>query len=679
MTAPTLTYTDTQCYNGVTYYYHVQACTANDSCASVMSNCITLTPCTTPGAPTIAADHGRDACAASGITVTYTVGSPVGGSYNLLEDGNVVVTGYTSGATYVPGDTSSHTYVVRAVCRSNTADSTGVAGTDINNTPGAPIITAVTDISTCTSGITVTYTAGSHAGTSYNLLRDGAVVVTGYTSGATYNPGDTSSHIYIIQAVNGACITNSAGVAGTDLQNAPGAPTITAFTDLNACTSGIALSCNAGSPPGASYNLLKDGTVVVTGYTSGATYNPGDTSSHTYIVQAVNGTCTTNSAGVVGNDVNNSPGAPIITAVTDVNACAQSGIKVTYTVGSGATGHNLLKDGTLVVTGYTSGATYSPGDTSSHTYIVQALNTCGPTNSTGVAGTDADNLPAIPAAPSVADANACTQSGVIVTWTAVSGSTGYDLRRDSNALTVVKGVTSPYLYNPGDTNSHTYQVRATNDTCNSTWSTGTAGTDADNGPGAPTITAVADVNACAATGISVTYSAGTPAGSSYNILKDGTVVVTGYTSGATYVPGDTSSHTYIVQAVSGTCTTNSTGMAGTDATGSLPGEAASGSSSSTAQTWSSKTSSSWPPVSGASGYTLYRGERGQLPNLLTNATDSCTKYTGSSTSATEPSDPTSHGGLYWYLITASNACGEGIAGNATAGPRIVNSSGTCTY
>ena len=168
------------------------------------------------------------ACAATGITVTYTAGSPAGSSYNLLKDGTVVVTGYTSGATYVPGDTiQPHLRRAgrqRAAC---TTDSTGVAGTDANNTPGAPTITAVTDVSACAaSGITVTYTAGSPAGTSYNLLKDGTVVVTGYTSGATYIPGDTSSHTYIVRAVSGSCTTDSTGVAGTDANGGPGAPTI---------------------------------------------------------------------------------------------------------------------------------------------------------------------------------------------------------------------------------------------------------------------------------------------------------------------------------------------------------------------------------------------------------------------------------------------------------------------
>jgi hypothetical protein len=43
VSAPTLTYTDTTVVHGLTYYYRVQAATANDSCVSPMSNCSTVT------------------------------------------------------------------------------------------------------------------------------------------------------------------------------------------------------------------------------------------------------------------------------------------------------------------------------------------------------------------------------------------------------------------------------------------------------------------------------------------------------------------------------------------------------------------------------------------------------------------------------------------------------------
>jgi hypothetical protein len=59
--------------------------------------------------------------------------------------------------------------------------------------------------------------------------------------------------------------------------------------------------------------------------------------------------------------------------------------------------------------------------------------------------------------------------------------------------------------------------------------------------------------------------------------------------------------------------------------------------------------------------------------------DSCTKYIGTATSTnTLTEDPTGEtGGFYWYLVTGTNDGGEGTAGNATDGPRVVNSFGAC--
>ena len=173
--------------------------------------------CAPPGAPTITGITDVSACAATGIQIAYTPGSPAGGSYNLLKDGSSVVTGYTSGATYVPTDTNTHTYVVRALNGpSCTTDSTGVAGTDVNNTPGAPAITGITDNNpSVQDGIHVNYTAGSGA-TSHDLYKDGLPAVTGYSTGALYNPGDTSSHTYVVRAIHGACTTDGTGSAFAD-------------------------------------------------------------------------------------------------------------------------------------------------------------------------------------------------------------------------------------------------------------------------------------------------------------------------------------------------------------------------------------------------------------------------------------------------------------------------------
>ncbi len=114
-----------------------------------------------------------------------------------------------------------------------------------------------------------------------------------------------------------------------------------------------------------------------------------------------------------------------------------------------------------------------------------------------------------------------------------------------------------------------------------------------------------------------------------------------------------------------------------------PAETAPGGTSVTAQSWTSKTALTWPVNSAAtSGYKLYRGDASGLPNLLNSSNDSCLRFTGANQSANTATglteDPASAAGrFYWYLVTGMNMFGEGTAGNATAGPRIVNSTGAC--
>jgi len=91
----------------------------------------------------------------------------------------------------------------------------------------------------------------------------------------------------------------------------------------------------------------------------------------------------------------------------------------------------------------------------------------------------------------------------------------------------------------------------------------------------------------------------------------------------------------------------------------------------------SKTAVSWSLAAAASTYTLYRGAGSALPALLTSAIDSCARATTTSTSATGLVEVPAPGTFFWWIVRASNANGAGTAGDATAGPRIQNSSGNC--
>jgi len=369
---------------------------------------------------------------------------------------------------------------------------------------------------------------------------------------------------------------------------------------------------------------------------------------------------------------------PLILGVSDVNQCAGNGVKVFFNPGSGNVGgltYSLVMDGTVVATNYTSGATFIPGDTLTHTFVVRIVSGYCASDSAPQPGTDVDNHLATAAIiTSITDNDPCG-AGILVNYTAAPGGVSHNLLKDGTV--VVTGYTSAAIYNPGDTSSHTYVVQGVKGTCTLN-STGSSFSDVNNTPGAPVITSITDNDAYIQNGIKVVYTAGSGA-TSYNLLKNGAVVVTGCTSNTTYNPGDSASHYYVIRAVHGTCTTDSGAMYATDAAGGgyPPPEAAPGDTSSNAQSWAGdKTTQSWPPVPGAASYTLYRGVPDDLPNLLTSAADSCTVYTGASTSATDSSSPAT-GRFYWYLVNTGNSAGEGPAGDATAGPRIINSTGTC--
>ena len=180
------------------------------------------------------------------------------------------------------------------------------------------------------------------------------------------------------------------------------------------------------------------------------------------------------------------------TAATDADACASSGILVNWDANpdgnwgddGGTHTYEVMRDGSSMQSGIAYGTTELTDDTATsdadHLYTVRYWN-CGGlfSETTGATGTDNDNSPNTPDAPIVTDANPCAQTGVWISWSTVPETTEYDLRIDGT--TVITGVTSPYLHDPGDTASHTYEARATNPDCAGEWSAATAYGDGDDG------------------------------------------------------------------------------------------------------------------------------------------------------------------------------------------------------
>ena len=233
---------------------------------------------------------------------------------------------------------------------------------------------------------------------------------------------------------------------------------------------------------------------------------------------------------------------------------------------------------------------------------------------------------AVPTIIDVTDRDPCALTGVYIRWNPVSGATAYDLLVDGSSEKT--DLTSPATYEPGDGASHTYQVRGRSALCTSDWCIGLAGSDINNQPGNPVITSVVDIDPGLSTGIQVNYTAGTGA-TRHDLYRDGVIVKTDYTSGATYVPGDSGVHSYRVRVVKETCFTTSNSMPGTDLPQVPPPEIAPGDTSLTAQSWPDKTTHTWPSNTSCSlGYMLYRGTLADLPLLFDQIEESCLRFRG---------------------------------------------------
>ena len=80
-------------------------------------------------------------------------------------------------------------------------------------------------------------------------------------------------------------------------------------------------------------------------------------------------------------------------------------------------------------------------------------------------------------------------------------------------------------------------------------------------------------------------------------------------------------------------------------------------------------------------YRVYRGDRSTLASLLDTSADSCLGRIWNSAATTGPGaipEIPSAGAMFWYLVTGKDCDGEGSAGTATAGTRVLNSAGDCT-
>jgi fibronectin type 3 domain-containing protein len=353
------------------------------------------------------------------------------GPYSLI--GTSTSTNYTdstaaSGATY--------TYVLTAY---------GPDGFSPNSTTSnatqAPAPSNLAATATSASGITLTWTGVSNAA-SYSVKRGtsatGTFAAIGSPTSATYNDSGLSAgttYYYEVTALVGGAASAASNVANaTTIAAAPTSP-------LAKATSSSAITVTWTASTGATgYNVLRgtsnSGPFTAIGSTSSGavsmtTYSDAGLSAATayyYVVQA------TDSGGTSGNSA-------VATATTltagptglTATAASTSQINLSWTASKGATSYSVLR-------GSASGGPYSAIGTSSTTsysntgltgattyyYVVAAV-------ASGGASADSNQASAttMPSPPSGLSAGAVSAGAITLTWTTVSGATGYNVLRGS--------------------------------------------------------------------------------------------------------------------------------------------------------------------------------------------------------------------------------------------------------
>ena len=712
------TETATGLTNGTAYTFTVAAINGVGTGAQSAASA-SVTPATTPGAPTI----GTATAGVGSATVTWTAPVSNGGSAIT----GYVVTPYKAGVAQTAqtfnntattetvtglANNTAYTFTVAAINGVGTGTASGQSNSVTTpTTPGAPTIGTATYGN---ASATVTWTApasnGGSAITGY--------VVTPYLNGTTAQTAQTfnstatsevatglangSNYTFKVAAINGVG-TGAQSAASNSVTPAttPGAPTGLSGTSGNAS---VSLSWTA---PGSNGGSAITG-YVVTPYIAGVaqatqTFNNTATTetatgltngtAYTFTVAAINGVGTgAQSAASASVTPATTPGAPTIGTATAGNTSATvtwtapvsnggsaiTGYVVTPYIGATAQTAQTFNNTatTETVTGLTVGSTY--------TFKVAAINGVG----TGAQSAASNSITAVttPGAPTIGTATSANASAS-VTWTAPgsnggSAITGYVVtpyiagvaqatQTFNNTATteIVTGLTNGTAY--------TFKVAAINGVGTGAQSAASNSATPATTPGAPTIGTATSGNASATitwtapgsnggsavTGYVVTpYIAGVAqAIQTFNNTAT-TEIATGLTNGTAY--------TFTVAAINGVGTGAQSGASNATTPATTPGAPTIGTATygnaSATVTWTA------PVNNGGSAVTGY------VVTPYLNGTTAQTAQTFNSTATSEVATGLTNGSNYTFKVAAINGVGTGTQSAASNSVTPATTPGTPT-
>lgn len=498
-TTPSLTSTTT---------YYVES--LNGVCSSSRSAVVATVNTT----PTITSTTPATRCGSGSVTISATASAGTIWWYDAPTAGTLLA----SGTSFSPNVNATTTYYVETTLNGCTSPRTAVVVT-VNTTP---IITSTTPASRCDAG-TVTLQATASSGTLnwYDAPTGGILLGTG-TSYTT--PSISSTTTYYVEATLGTC--NSTRTPITATINVT--PSITSTSPSQVCDSGtVTLGATANAGTLNWYSSASGGSVLGSG---NSFTTPSISTTTTFYVEAVNGSCTSIRVPVVAT-VNTTP---TITSTTDATVCGQGGGTLFATASAGTVyWYNVASGGSAITTGTSLSVSGGSG-----TFYAEAVNNGCVSVRVAVNYT---YIP-IPQITVVGSASRCGNGSVTLTTNSDSGTINwYDAPVGGNLVATGTSFTTPSL-----SSTTSYYVEAANGTCISVSRTAITATINE----IPVITSTTPASRCGDGSVTLQATASIGTINWYNAPTGGTLVATGGTF-TTPVLGTTT--IYYVEVVNGGC------------------------------------------------------------------------------------------------------------------------------
>ncbi|MYE26283.1 MAG: hypothetical protein F4X87_03510 [Chloroflexi bacterium] len=484
--------------------------------ASGDSTAATITAVTLPAAPT--------ALKTSGIThnsVTLTWSKSTGATGYKVQANAGAVTTLGDVATYSFSSLASGTSHTLKVSATNASGDSTAATIAALTLPAAP--TGLTTSGITKTGITLNWTKSTGA-TGYKVRKDSGDSWTVLGDVATYGftglTADTEYDLEVL-ASNAGGDSAAASVTVSTLPNAPAAPTALKTSGITQTSVTLTWAKSAGA---TAYKVRAGTTGDFTALGDVATYTfTGLTANTAYTLQVrASNAGGDSSIAQTTATTNNVPPPPAPAAPTSLatSGITQTGITLSWTKSTGATGYKVRKDSGDSWTVLGDVATYAfTGLTADTEYDLEVLasNAGGDSAAESVSAT---TLPDAPAAPTQLATSGITQTGITLTWSKSTGATAYKVRAGTTGDFTTLGNVATYTFTGLTANTaYTLQVRASNAGGDSSIAQTTATTNNVPPPPAPAAPTSLSTSGITQSGITLTWTKSTGA-TGYKVRKD---------------------------------------------------------------------------------------------------------------------------------------------------------------